>query len=86
MVGFVGLVSFCGPTGSFERLLSAYRVSKQGGPTRSWQACRCAHYREYKLHLGITPHLTISHLEQAAATLQSRVAHVMRNEMTADKQ
>jgi len=54
--------------------LSAYRVYKQGSPTRSWKACRFAHYHEYKLHLGITPHVTISHLEQAAATLQSRVA------------
>lgn len=61
---------FVGRQGRF----SAYRVYKPGGPTRSWKASRCAHYQEYKLHLGITPHLTISHLEQAAATLQSRVA------------
>jgi hypothetical protein len=61
---------FVGRQGRF----SAYRVYKQGGPTRSWKASRCAHYQEYKLHLGITPHLTLSHLEQAAATLQSRVA------------
>ncbi len=54
--------------GKFGRL-SAYRIYKQGGPTRSWKASRCAHDHQYRLYLGITPRLTLSHLEQAASNI-----------------
>jgi hypothetical protein len=57
---------FVGKRGRF----TACRVYDKG-PTRSWQAHRVIHQRHYKPHLGVTEHLTIDCLEQAAATLQS---------------
>jgi hypothetical protein len=57
--------------GKFGRF-TACRVYDKG-PTRSWQAHRVIHQRHYKPHLGVTEHLTIDCLEQAAATLQSYV-------------
>ncbi|HZR41879.1 MAG TPA: hypothetical protein VFB12_17285 [Ktedonobacteraceae bacterium] len=60
---------FVGPSGR----LSAYRKSKRGHPTRSWVAYRGAHKRNYMHHLGTTESLTLTHLEQAAALIQSRV-------------
>lgn len=59
---------FVGKHGRF----TACRVYDKG-PTRSWQAHRVIHQRHYKPHLGVTEHLTIDCLEQAAATLQSYV-------------
>jgi uncharacterized coiled-coil protein SlyX len=59
---------FVGKCGRF----TACRVYDKG-PTRSWQAHRVIHQRLYKPHLGVTEHLTIDRLEQAAATLQSYV-------------
>lgn len=60
---------FVGKRGRF----TACRVYDKG-PTRSWQAHRVIHQRHYKPHLGVTEHVTIDCLEQAAATLQSYVA------------
>jgi hypothetical protein len=65
--------------------LASFRfIGKQGrvsvyrgydhGPTRSWYAHRYNHQRNYKHQLGTTEHLTLARLEQAAATLQSRLA------------
>ena len=59
---------FVGKCGRF----TACRVYDKG-PTRSWQAHRVIHQRHYKPHLGVTEHLTIDSLEQAAARLQSYV-------------
>src|SRR5260370_26449833 len=59
---------FVGNRGRF----TACRVYDKG-PTRSWQAHRVIHQRHYKPHLGVTEHLTIDCLEQAAARLQSYV-------------
>ena len=59
---------FVGKHGRF----TACRVYDKG-PTRSWQAHRVIHQRHYKPHLGVTEHLTIDSLEQAAARLQSYV-------------
>ncbi len=59
---------FVGKRGRF----TACRVYDKG-PTRSWQAHRVIHQRHYKPHLGVTEHLTIDCLEQAAARLQSYV-------------
>jgi hypothetical protein len=59
---------FVGKCGRF----TACRVYDKG-PTRSWQAHRVIHQHHYKPHLGVTEHLTIDCLEQAAATLQSHV-------------
>jgi hypothetical protein len=59
---------FVGKCGRF----TACRVYDKG-PTRSWQAHRVIHQRHYKPHLGVTEHLTIDCLEQAAARLQSYV-------------
>jgi len=64
----VSSVRFVGKRGRF----TACRVYDKG-PTRSWQAHRVIHQRHYKPHLGVTEHLTIDRLEQAAATLQSYV-------------
>jgi hypothetical protein len=59
---------FVGKCGRF----TACRVYDKG-PTRAFQAHRVIHQRHYKPHLGVTEHLTIDCLEQAAATLQSYV-------------
>ena len=57
---------FVGPHGRF----TAYRENL----TRSWKAYRTFHGHCYKCSLGQTPGLTIAHLEQVAATLQSKIA------------
>jgi hypothetical protein len=57
---------FVCPQGRF----TAYRESL----TCSWKAYRTFHGHSYKCPLGQTPGLTIAHLEQAAATLQSKIA------------
>jgi hypothetical protein len=57
---------FVGRRGRF----TACRVSDKG-PTRAFQAHRVIHQRHDKPHLGVTEHLTIDCLEQAAAALQS---------------
>ncbi len=54
---------FVGPEGRF----TAYRE----GQTRSWKAYRTFHDRTYRRSLGVTSRLTIAHLEQVAAVLQS---------------
>lgn len=54
---------FVGPEGRF----TAYRE----GQTRSWKAYRTFHGRTYRRSLGVTTRLTIAHLEQIAAVLQS---------------
>jgi hypothetical protein len=54
---------FVGPEGRF----TAYRE----GQTRSWKAYRTFHGRTYRRSLGVTSRLTIAHLEQIAAVLQS---------------
>jgi len=59
---------FVGKCGRF----TACRVYDKG-PTRAFQAHRVIHQRHYKPHLGVTEHLTIDCLEQAAARLQSYV-------------
>jgi hypothetical protein len=59
---------FVGRRGRF----TACRVYDKG-PIRSWQAHRVIHQHHDKPHLGVTEHLTIDRLEQAAARLQSYV-------------
>jgi hypothetical protein len=56
---------FIGSQGRF----TAYRE----GQTRSWKAYRTFHGRSHKRSLGITDRLTIAHLEQVAASLQSEM-------------
>lgn len=60
---------FIGQLGRF----SACRTSEDGQQTRSWMARRFFHGYDFRHYLGVTDHLTIAHLEQAAAALQSRV-------------
>jgi hypothetical protein len=60
---------FEGQLGRFH----AYRESRRSGPRRTWKAVRGKRNRNYKCYLGVTDRLTISCLEQAAATLQSHV-------------
>lgn len=60
---------FVGQQGRF----TAYRDTKHGCPTRSWRAYRTIHQRNYKCSLGVTETLTLTCLEQAAATLQAHV-------------
>jgi hypothetical protein len=62
---------------------SSFRFSGQQGrftanlraclPTRGWRASRHIRNRSYNLPLGKTEDLTIAHLEQVAATLQSHL-------------
>jgi hypothetical protein len=42
-------------------------------PTRTWYAHRTLHQHNYRHYLGLSEHLTIAHLEQMAAKLQSYV-------------
>jgi hypothetical protein len=60
---------FIGPAGRF----SACRASKNGQHTRSWAARRVFHGHDFWYYLGVTDHLTLAVLEQAAAALQGRV-------------
>ena len=60
---------FVGQQGRF----TAYRDTKGGHPTRSWRAYRTIHQRNYKCSLGVTDALTLTCLEQAAATLQAHL-------------
>jgi hypothetical protein len=60
---------FVGKAGRF----SAYREYREKGQTRCWTAFRYYHHRTHKHYLGVTDHLTIDSLEQAAATLQARL-------------
>jgi len=66
------------------RTLSSFRfVGKSGHfgacrgydrrPKRTWYAHRTLHQHEYRHYLGLSEHLTIAHLEQMAARLQSYV-------------
>jgi hypothetical protein len=57
---------FMAPTGRF----TAYRHINCGRRVRTWIAHRYFHGRIYKTVLGVTDHLTIACLEQAAAQLQ----------------
>jgi len=61
---------FVGQQGRF----TAYRDSKHGRPTRSWRAHRHIHQHNYKHSLGVTDQLTITRLEQVAATFPSSLA------------
>jgi hypothetical protein len=60
---------FVGKSGRF----SAYREYRARGQTRSWTACRYFHHRTHKHFMGLTDHLTIDCLEQAAALLQAQI-------------
>jgi hypothetical protein len=61
---------FVGPHGRF----TAHRKSgRRGQPSRSWAAIRGFHGRRYENCLGVTDHLTIACLEQAAATIQAHL-------------
>ena len=42
-------------------------------PTRTWYAHRTIHQQEYRHYLGLSERLTIAHLEQMAARLQSHM-------------
>jgi len=60
---------FVGKSGRF----SAYREYRRRGQTRCWTAFRYFHHRTHKHYLGVTDHLTIDCLEQAAAILQAQL-------------
>jgi len=60
---------FVGQLGRF----TASRASKHQVPTRSWRAVRSLHNHNYKHHLGVTDHLTMARLEQAAVALQAHM-------------
>jgi hypothetical protein len=60
---------FVGPAGRF----SACRASEKGQYTRRWAARRSFHGHDCWHYLGVTDHLTLACLEQAAAALQARV-------------
>ncbi|HLZ55301.1 MAG TPA: hypothetical protein VKR06_00025 [Ktedonosporobacter sp.] len=60
---------FVGPVGHF----TAYRNTNHGRRNRTWIAHRHVHGRTYKTVLGVTDHLTISCLEQAAAELHAHL-------------
>jgi hypothetical protein len=60
---------FVGKSGRF----SAYREYRVKGQTRCWTACRYFHHRTHKHYMGLTEHLTIDCLEQAAALLQAQI-------------
>ena len=61
---------FIGKAGRF----SAYREYRGRGQTRCWTAFRYYHHHTHKHYLGVTDHLTITCLEEAAATLQAQVS------------
>lgn len=60
---------FVGPAGHF----TAYRNTNGGRRVRTWIAHRHIHGRNYKTVLGVTDHLTIACLEQAAAQLHAHL-------------
>ncbi len=60
---------FVGPVGHF----TAYRNTKHGRRNRTWIAHRHIHGRGYKTVLGVTEHLTIACMEQAAAQLHTHL-------------
>ncbi len=60
---------FVGKAGRF----SAYREYRGRGQTRCWTAFRYFHHRTHKHYMGVTDHLTIDCLEQAAAILQAQL-------------
>jgi hypothetical protein len=60
---------FVGPAGRF----SACRASEKGQYTRRWAARRLFHGHDFWHYLGVTDRLTLASLEQAAASLQTRV-------------
>jgi hypothetical protein len=60
---------FVGPAGRF----TAYRNTKHGRRNRTWIAHRHVHGRNYKTVLGVTDHLTIACMEQAAAQLHAHL-------------
>jgi DNA-binding transcriptional MerR regulator len=60
---------FMGPAGRF----SACRASEKGQHTRRWAARRSFHGHDCWHYLGITDHLTLASLEQAATALQARL-------------
>jgi hypothetical protein len=60
---------FIGPAGRF----SACRASEKGRYTRCWAARRWFHGHDFWHYLGVTDHLTLTCLEQAATALQARV-------------
>lgn len=60
---------FLGPAGRF----SACRASEKGQYTRRWAARRSFHGHDCWHYLGVTDHLTLACLEQAAIALQARV-------------
>lgn len=63
---------FMAPAGRF----TAYRHINGGRRVRTWIAHRYFHGRMYKTTLGVTDHLTVARLEQAAAQLHEQgIAH-----------
>lgn len=60
---------FIGQAGRF----SAYREYRRLGQTRCWTAFRYFHHHTYKHYMGVTDHLTIDCLEQAAAILHAHL-------------
>jgi len=60
---------FMGPGGRF----TAYRNTSRGRRNRTWIAHRHIHGRNYKTVLGVTDHLTIVCLEQAAVQLHAHL-------------
>jgi DNA-binding transcriptional MerR regulator len=60
---------FIGKAGRF----SAYREYRRLGQTRGFPAFRYFHHHTYKHYMGVTDHLTIDCLEQAAAILQAHL-------------
>jgi len=58
---------FVGPAGRF----TAYRHTNHGRRTRTWVAHHYFHGRLSRAVLGVTEHLTIACLEQAAARLRA---------------
>jgi DNA-binding transcriptional MerR regulator len=60
---------FIGQAGRF----SAYREYRGRGQTRCWTAFRYYHHHTHKHYLGVTDHLTIDCLEEAATILQAQL-------------
>jgi hypothetical protein len=60
---------FVGQSGRFP----AGGGSKHHRSTSCWRAVRSLGKRNYKYHLGVTEHLTVARLEQAAMTLQAHM-------------
>ena len=54
-----------------EGYFTAYRKGTQKKPSRTWSTQLYFHQHNYRFYLGVTDHLTIAVLEQAAAQLQS---------------